>query len=355
MNAADVPRVAVIVPNWNGRHLLDECLDSLSNQTKEHTLVVVDNGSTDGSQAFVQLKYPQAVLIELDRNHGFAEGVNRGIQYSLHHDFDYVALFNNDAAAEKDWLKELVATAEAHPEVGIVAAKILYKDGRHIDSTGDFYTSWGLPYPRGRDEIDSGQYDDPDHRVIFGGTAGATLYRSVMMRRIGLFDGDFFAYFEDVDVSFRAQLAGWKVRYNPNARVRHEVNATSSRLGGFVRYHTIKNLPYLYVKNMPGSLFLKYLPKFLLCYALTLAGSLRQRQYAALFKGLLALRRLPVMVVRRRRIQRRRRASIAYIDSIIEKPMPPGQRSFPTLQKKFALRRRQIGDFHRRAIRRIRP
>jgi GT2 family glycosyltransferase len=207
--------IYVIIPNWNGLDFLAECLDSLALQTQDHQTVVVDNGSTDGSKELVRSKYPQVHLIELNRNTGFAGGVNRGIEYVLEQEADLIALFNNDAVANPDWLAELVKAGKAHPKAGIITSKIKHYEGSKLDSTGDFYSVWGLPFPRGRDEVDHGQYDD--QREVFAGSGGASLYCAEMLRQIGLFDERFFAYFEDVDISFRAQLAGWQVRYQPTA------------------------------------------------------------------------------------------------------------------------------------------
>src|SRR5690606_20741179 len=142
------------------------------------------------------------------------------IRAALRKNTDYIALFNNDAVAHQDWLKNLVKTLEDDPETGIATCKLLSADKSRIDSTGDFYTTWGLPFPRGRGEAKLTKYDN-DTRV-FGASGGASLYRASMLKEIGLFDEDFFAYYEDVDISFRAQLAGWKVLYVPTAEAYHQ-------------------------------------------------------------------------------------------------------------------------------------
>ncbi|HSW70360.1 MAG TPA: glycosyltransferase family 2 protein, partial [Gammaproteobacteria bacterium] len=204
---------------------MDECLGSLEKQSLNANIVVVDNASTDDSVKIVR-KHTDVDLVELSHNRGFAGGVNAGIGFALAQGADFVALFNNDAVADKDWLKNLVDAAKKDKKIGIVTCKLLHFDGKKIDSTGDFYSSWGFPFPRGRDEKEEGQYDG--QREIFSGSGGASLYRAEMLKEVGLFDEDFFAYFEDVDLGFRAQLAGWKAVYEPSAKAFHRIGGTSS-------------------------------------------------------------------------------------------------------------------------------
>ncbi len=184
--------LAVVVPNWNGRDSLAACLDSLRAQSAKHTLIIVENGSTDGSLEYLRANYPAATLIVNQTNLGFAGGVNCGIKKAIELKCDAVALFNNDAVAEPDWLANLAHELKSHPEAGIATCKIVDADGSHIDSTGDIYTVWGLPYPRGRGEPVSDAYDKAVE--VFGASGGASLYRVSMLEQIGLFDEDFFAY-----------------------------------------------------------------------------------------------------------------------------------------------------------------
>jgi GT2 family glycosyltransferase len=322
----------VVIPNWNGADLIRACLDSLAVQSQDHQVIVVDNGSTDGSPEIIAREYPDVQLIRLSRNYGFAGGVNRGIEAAMSDKAEYIALLNNDAVANENWLKYLVEAAEGHPEAGIVTAKILDQTGEYFDSTGDFYSIYGLPFPRGRGEKDLGQYDKPEE--VFAASGGASLYNAAMLKQIGLFDEDFFAYYEDVDISFRAQLAGWRVRYEPRAVVHHHTSSTSSRMGkshgksntvtSFARYHTVKNFNYLYLKNMPGWLFLKYLPHYLLGYALMFAHDLvRANPWTFLRADWRAATTLLATWRKRRAIQRSRKASVRYIDSILYHHMSP--------------------------------
>ena len=188
-----------------------------------------------------------------------------------------------------------------------------------------FTQVWGLPFPRGRDEIDQGQFDSDEQRFVFAGTGGATLLRTSMLCEIGLFDQDFFAYYEDIDLGFRGQLSGWKAAYEPRALVHHRVHATSSRIPNFTRFHSHKNAIYVYHKNMPARLWWKYLPWFCMGMAAMAANSLRRRQFTPLLKAYgVALIKTPATIRKRWRIQQRSKVSADYIDSILYHALPPG-------------------------------
>ena len=321
------PKTVVVVPNWNGLDFLADCLDSLVAQSAANfAITVVDNGSRDGSRELVQRQYPGVKLIEREKNYGFTGGTNPGIQDAMACGAQYVALLNNDAVADKHWLKCLVETADRDPTLGSVTSKILqFGPERKIDTTGDFYSIWGLPFPRGRDEIDRGQFDAEEQRLVFSGSGGATLLRVTMLREIGLFDHDFFAYYEDVDLGFRGQLAGWKAAYEPRALVRHRVHGTSARIPHFTRYHAQKNAIYVYHKNMPARLWWKYLPWFLAGMAMMAANSLRRRQFLPLCKAYgMALVKTPATLRKRWRIQRQRKVTTNYIEAILYNAVPPG-------------------------------
>ena len=317
-----------MIPNWNGAHFLGDCLGSLVSQTHPAEIIVVDNGSTDGTAELVRERFPGVALVRLNANRGFAGAVNAGISHALADGAEYVALFNNDAVAEPDWLQRLVETAEAHPEAGTVTSKLLRSDGVHIDSTGDFYSSWGWAYPRGRDEVDRGQYDAPEHREVFCGSGGASLFRARMLIEVGPFDEDYFAYLEDQDLGFRAQLMGWRARYEPAAVAYHRMMGTSGLIPNFGRYQAIRNCIYLYVKNLPSPLVWRYLPKFLLGLMLMAVNDLRRRRFLAIARAYLdALRHLPAMLRKRHQAQAGRVVEVDYIDSILVHPLPPTQKT----------------------------
>lgn len=299
-------------------------MESLQAQSfTDFAVIVVDNGSSDGSIELIEKDFPDVQIVKLSENQGFAGGVNRGIEVAIEDGAEFVALFNNDATADPAWLGSLVKTAGENPDAGIVTGKLLLTDKITLDTTGDQYSIWGWPFPRGRNEKDSGQYDHKPE--VLGATGGASLYRISMLRQIGLFDEAFFAYFEDVDISLRAQLAGWKVLYEPNAIAYHRLSATSNKMRvGFTRYHTAKNFILLYNKNMPGWLFWKYLPRYLTSLLLFFGSSIKRRQVMAYLKGVtVGTLKLPYAYKKRRRIQSNRKVSLKYIDSILYHGWPP--------------------------------
>lgn len=315
-------KIFIVIPNWNGADFIAECLFSLAQQTLKAKVVVVDNGSVDKSIEIIESSFPDVHLIKLPKNTGFAGGVNTGIRYALENGAEAIALFNNDAVAEPDWLIHLLQTMGGNEKRGIVSCKQMRSDKKYIDSTGDFYSIWGMPFPRGRNQLDEGQYDKPEE--LFSAPAGATLYRAQLFEDIGLFDEIFFAYLEDVDISFRAQLAGWKVFYEPKAVVYHYVGATSSKLGSFSRYHFIKNFYMLYAKNMPGWLYWKYLPFFTLQAVRLGASATLKGSGLAYFKGTgKAFLNTSHIIKERRRIQKNRKAGTKHIDSMLYKSRPP--------------------------------
>lgn len=326
-------KIAIIVPNWDGKDVLKACLDSLLAQTQKHLTIVVENGSTDGSVKFLAEHYPSVTVLAQPKNLGFAGGVNVGIRYAIGQGYDYVALFNNDAVADKGWLTGL-AHAMEDDSVGIATCKFMTIDNKHVDSTGDQYTVWGLPYPRGRGEGDAKQYEQQTD--IFGASGGASLYRVSMLTQIGLFDADFFAYYEDVDLSFRAQLAGWKVRYVPAAVAYHQIGATSGKLKGFTSYQTMKNLQLVLFKNVPGKYLWRVGWRFTIAQTLFFMRAISRGQGWIALQGdtwgtLLLLKNIAT----RRRIQRSRTVSEAYIWSIMTHDLPPNATALRTLRARW--------------------
>lgn len=334
MVKASTSNVAVVIPNWNGKEDLPACLDSLGSQTLKPHIIVVENGSTDGSTELVTTKYPHVTLLPQSENLGFAGGVNVGITYALEHDFEYIALLNNDAIADKNWLKELMHAMDRSPKAGIATCKLMSIDKTHLDSTGDLYTTWGLPYPRGRGKPVNETYDKQTE--IFGASGGASLYRSDLFKKIRAFDEDFFAYYEDVDISFRAQLAGWSVVYAPRAIAFHKISATSSKIKGFATYQTMKNLPWVVWKNVPTSLLMTMLPRFTLAYSTFYISAIVRGQGWPATKGLLkSLWLLPKKLQERVGIQKSRQVSDAYVRSILTWDLPPNANRLRKLRQKW--------------------
>ncbi len=314
-------KAIVVIPNWNGADMLALCLESLRHQSKKSDVLVVDNGSIDNSIELLESQFPEVILIKLPKNTGFAGGVNTGIKYALEKDYNAVALLNNDAIADKKWLSRLIDTLESDNKVGIVTSKILREDKKLLDSTGDFYNAWGTATPRGRDSIDTGQFDkDTD---VFGASGGASLYRTELFKDIGLFDEDFFAYYEDIDISFRARLAGWEILYEPSSIVYHKVGATSGTVRGFTTYHSLKNLFFLSYKNLPLSLLIRQFPKRFVYYvALHAYAWLHGKPGSSLRALLQVILLLPRKTAERWRIQRNKKIDTEQLNTYIVQSLP---------------------------------
>jgi GT2 family glycosyltransferase len=312
----------VVIPNINGEDGLRACINSLLAQTLPLHLIIVDNASTDNSVELIRKYYPDIELILHATNTGYTGGVNPGFERAIELGAPFVAPFNNDAVADKDWLMHLVGKLEQNTELGIATPKVLSADGLYLDSTGDYYTNWGLPYPRGRGERDTGQYDQMTE--VFGASGAASLYRVEMLKEIGLFDQDFFAYYEDMDISFRAQLAGWKVAYVPGAKIFHATGTTSSKMKGFTTFQTMKNQPLLLFKNVPSQYLWTVGWRFFLAHCLFFARAVTRRQGWIALKGdAKGTDLLFGGFSKRRSIQQNKRVSNEYIWKMLVHDLPP--------------------------------
>jgi GT2 family glycosyltransferase len=310
------PRATVVIPNWNGRRFLEPCLGSLREQTwGAFETILVDNGSVDDSVTFVEEHFPEVDVVPLGENRGIAAAFNAGIGAST---AEYVVLLNNDTEQDPGWLEALVRGAEDHPEAGFLASKLVdFYDRTMLDGAGDAMRLSGLPYRLGHGERDGGRFDRPGY--VFGACAAAALYRRDMLDEVGPFDEDFVSYCEDGDLSFRAQLAGYRCFYVPGAVVYHMGSAstggkrspTATRLGS-------RNSSSLLVKNLPLSAVPHVLPFFAagqLARMITAAvtGSLR-----AHLEGLAgAWRHLPLMLAKRAEIQKRKKISDAEVRRLL--------------------------------------
>jgi hypothetical protein len=307
--------LTVIVVNWNGRHLLAECLGSVCAQTlKDIDICLVDNGSSDGSGEYVREAFPSVRIIPLSRNFGFSAACNRAIEASAS---PLVALLNNDAVAEPGWAEQLLL-ASNEPRTGIVASKvILYMDRERLDSAGDGMTTVGVGFKRGHLGM-ADQYAKTEH--VFGASGCAMLLRRSMLDDIGLLDEDFFFSVEDSDLCFRAQLRGWKCVYSPEALVYHKLNASIGKMSRAYVYYGQRNVEYLYFKNMPGVLLWKYLPAHLVNTGLAMIYfSSRGRPLAFLQSKLDFVRAFKTVLRKRRETQLRRTVSCNAIEDLLEK------------------------------------
>jgi len=311
--------VSVVIPNWNGKKFLAGCLDSLLAQTYSNIeIILVDNGSKDGSVEFLEANYPNVRLICFEKNTGFSVAVNKGI---IEARGDLVALLNNDTIVDSRWLEELVKGLERYPDCGSVGCKMLgYEDKTLLDGAGDGYRRGGLPGRIGHREKDIGQFNN--ERYILGACGGAALYRRSMLNDIGLLDEDYFAYLEDVDLGLRAQSAGYKCAYIPSAIVYHlGCGSTGSGYSPMVVRLSAQNNLNTIVKNLPMPLLLKFLPQIFYWQAFYLAVVVgRGGQLIPWLSGTFsALAMLPKMLGKRAKIMRARKASNSYFESIIVK------------------------------------
>lgn len=331
--------VLIVVLNWNGLEDTENCLKSLHKQTYENfEIALVDNGSVEPAtdeklKNFADIYGKQLHIIRNKKNLGFDGGVNTGIRYGLSHNFDQIALFNNDAVAESDWLERLVAASHEKGSY-LTTGLLLHEDGKTIDSTGDWYTTWGLPFPRSRNQLTESA---PKAGFIFGGSGGATLYNSKLFKDIGLFDEFFFAYYEDVDISFRALLAGYTAYYEPAAIAYHKQGATSSKIPGFAVKQTMKNLPLLFIKNVPASLLLSISFRFWPCYLLILGNALLSRNFTAALAGYLqgTWYFWTHAVPQRFKIQSSKKVTDAKVREMLINDLPPDQTGLRKVRELF--------------------
>jgi GT2 family glycosyltransferase len=310
------PTISLVIPNWNGLAHLADCLDSVHAQTMQPTeTIIVDNGSSDGSVEFVMSRYPWAMLIALASNAGVGVALNRGIAASKG---EFVALLNNDIALSPRWLETMVAALESEPAAGSIACKMVkFFDRGRIDAAGDFLTRAGSPYTRGSDEPDDGRYRLRE--FVFGACGAAALYRRSMLNVIGTFDEDFIAYYEDVDLSFRAQLADYRCLYVPDAVCYHKRGATYGKVSGFAIRMQERNLTALYIKNFPTRLLMK---KMLMIMASRVRRLYRSAKVgvgrpalAGLWEG---LRATPLMLRKRRAIQQMRKVPLEHLGTFMK-------------------------------------
>ena len=259
--------LTVIIPNYNGINFLDEFLKSLKKQDSYFNVIIIDNGSDDGSLEFIKDNYPEFTLIENKDNLGFSAAVNQGIKAAT---TDYILLLNNDVVLELDCISQLLNCIETNPTIFAVASKMIqYGDRSKLDDVGDEYSLLGWTKKVG-DGKSSKLY--MSKREIFSACAGAAVYRRNVFDSIGFFDENFFAYMEDVDIGYRARIHGYKCVYCPDAVVYHHGSGSSgSRYNEFKIRLAARNNVYVPYKNMPWPqylvniifLFLGYFVKYL--------------------------------------------------------------------------------------------
>lgn len=347
-------RVLVVILNWNGAADTLACLDALERRTHpDADVLVIDNGSRPDDLARLRERRAARGAFTLHtepRNLGFAGGVNVGIRRAQREGYDAVALLNNDATPEPGWLAALDAALERSGAA--IATGLLLRASDDpavhgtIDTAGDCLSIWGMPFPRGRDDARAAA---PAGGTVFAASGGASLYRTALFDEIGGFDDTFFAYFEDVDLSFRARLAGRGTVYEPEAIAYHRIGATSDRIPGFTVRQTFKNLPLLLVKNVPRGLRGRMWPRFALLFAMMLGKTIARGQARHSLGGLFAGIRLVAThgIRERRRIQSARVATAAEIDALLWHDLPPAQDGMRRLLAPVRALRRRLSPARR--------
>lgn len=321
--------ISVVIPNWNGKKLLPICLNSLKNQTcKDFEIIVVDNGSTDGSVDFIKKNYPDARIISLGENRGFSAAANAGISESRG---ELIVLFNNDAEADPSLMEVLFDKSRRYPDAAFFACKILLYHYRDVlDSAGVLFYSDGRFIPRGCMEKDEGKFDTEER--IFGGHGAAVMYRKNIFNEIGLFDEDFFAYYEDSELNMRINLAGHYGMYIPSARVYHVGSGTGlkinknnapgnisfekpteygKKVSDFIAYYIVRNRWMLMAKSFPTDLILKNLSVMaLLELSQLIVWVVVKRRPGIYFIGFVDfIRKLPLMLKKRKMVMETRKIS----------------------------------------------
>lgn len=310
------PLLSVIIPHYNSAHLLTTCFNALRAQTYSRLeIILADNGSTDDSVALTRRDFPEVKILELGRNLGLTGAINRGIEITQG---EVIVPLNNDTEVAPGWAQALVDALHAHPEAGIVACKMLLFDQRDtLHSAGDGYGIDGIPINRGVWQKDTGQFDRDVY--IFGGCGGAVAYRREMLADIGLFDEELFMYLEDVDLNWRAQLAGYRVVFAPQAVVYHQLSATGG--GVIASFYTGRNTLFILAKDLPGSIFRRYWPAIVGAQLKIAADALRawrgEAARARLRGQLAGLWGLPRWLAKRKSVQQKKRVSDSYLEGLL--------------------------------------
>ncbi len=310
-------KVSVVIVNWNGKGYLETSLPFLSKQTyADYEIILVDNGSSDGSADFVSEHFPQVQVIRNDTNLGFGAANNIAIQQSSAR---FIATVNNDTRVSTQWLGELVRAAEeTDRDVGMYASKILFHHLPYlIDSAGITVDRIGTAWNRSSGELDA--TDDVEPIEVFGACAAAALYRREMLNEIGLFDENLFAFYEDVDLAWRARLAGWRCLLVPTATVYHTHSGTARKDPPLKSYLMSRNKSWVTLKNYPSPQLYYCLPLMLGYDAMSIAYALLwKRDGQSAWGKIHSLAGLLNILKKRREIQNKRRVSFSELGNYMD-------------------------------------
>jgi GT2 family glycosyltransferase len=309
------PIASIVIVTWNGREHLDACLHAVAAQAGIETeTIVVDNGSTDGTVEFVRAAFPWVRLVALPENRGFAGGNNAGVREARGR---YVALLNNDTIPDATWLRALLDGLDEAAGIALATSRIVYlHDPDIIDSAGDAVVRWGGAFKRHHGMRAATATESTE---VFGVCGAACLMPKRVFDELEGFDEDFFFSHEDVDLSYRARLRGYRCRYVANAVVRHHGGGTSGKASAFAVFHGQRNLEWMYVKDTPAGLLWRTLPGHLLYVAAAAVHFARIGRLGAFAQGkLAALAGLPRMLRKRRNVQAGRRVDVHAIERQME-------------------------------------
>jgi GT2 family glycosyltransferase len=315
----DAADVTFVVLNWNGRSFLEVVLPSIFAQRLEGFAVhVVDDASTDDSREYVQREWPAVEFFAHADNVGLTANMRRAIATAT---TPYIAVLNNDLELDPDWLSQMRSALERSPHAAAADCRMIdYYDRSRLDGAGDLLNMAMLPGRRGSGEPNDGRFGEPEE--VFSVSLGAALMRRSAYLDVGELDADLFAYYEDIDWGFRARLRGWSAIYVPAALAYHMGSATMNAKPGRWSHLFPRNQIYVVVKNLPGRLALRYLPRIVVSELVWLRTDMRAGAGAKHLKGWWqALRMLPLALRRRREVQRTRRVGDAVIAAALT-PVP---------------------------------
>lgn len=322
------PDITVVIPNWNGLRWLPDCLATLSTQTwRAFRVIVVDNGSSDGSIDWLRREHPSVHIIAHATNTGFAHAVNTGIRAA---DTPFIALLNNDTRLRPDWLEKLRAAllAAGDRAAGVCGKMLLMNDPSRIENAGDRFSWQGAAEKRGRG-APATEFATPGE--VFSCCAGGALYRARFFKEAGLFDESFFAYLEDIDLGLRGRLLGWTFHYEPSAQLEHHSHGSGLPSPRYVRLTTANRLA-LFIKNIPTGSLLRHASSILYGQWYFLVCNRRPLSSFAGYADV--VRRLPSLLRDRRRVRAATRLDARAIDTLLAPRMAlPGL--FAALRNKW--------------------